>query len=285
MKRVLIAGAGSYIGEHLNKWLSRTPADFDVQTLDTHSPNWELFNFSGYDAVVMVAGLAHKKETIANAPLYDAVNHLMAVEVAQQAKHDGVTQFVFFSSMSVYGLTVGRIHADTPVKPTTAYGRSKLAAETDMQILADDHFHVAILRPPMIYGPGCKGNYPRLSALLRRLPFFPYVQNERSMLYIDTLCGWLQRLLQSGEGGLFFPQNAEYVSTTELAKQIALAHGKQLHQPRGLGFLLGLLARQGGTIGKLFGTLTYDQAMSQAFRGEPEPDFAQTIRDTEGAGT
>jgi UDP-glucose 4-epimerase len=137
--------------------------------------------------------------------------------------------------MSVYGLTVGRIGADTRPAPATAYGRSKLAAETDLGALAGDDFRVAVLRPPMIYGPGCRGNYPRLSVLIQSLPLFPRVNNERSMLYVDTLCAFMEALLESGEGGLYFPQNREYVSTSELAEQIALAHGRRLWRPRGGG--------------------------------------------------
>jgi len=281
MKRILIAGANSYLGEHIAAWLNRTPDSFQTHTLDLRSESWKRFDFSGFHAVVLVAGIAHQLETPENAALYESVNHLLAVDVAQKAKQAGVSHFVFFSSMSVYGVTVGRITADTPTAPDTQYGRSKLAAETELATMADAGFHVAILRPPMIYGAGCKGNYPRLASLVLRLPVFPRVQNERSMLYIDCLCLFMAKLLESSEGGLYFPQNERYVSTCALAQQIALAHGKRLWQPRGAGWLLKLLAARGGTIGKVFGTLTYDQAMSIAFQQDPQPPFEETIRATE----
>lgn len=281
MKRILIAGANSYLGEHIAAWLNRTPDSFQPHTLDMRGEGWKRFDFSGFHAVVLVAGIAHQKETPENAALYESVNHILAVDVAQRAKAAGVSQFVFFSSMSVYGVTVGRITADTPTVPDTHYGRSKLAAEAELVSLADTGFHVAVLRPPMIYGSGCKGNYPRLASLVLRLPVFPRVQNERSMLYIDCLCLFVARLLESGEGGLYFPQNHAYISTCVLAQQIALAHGKRLWQPRGMGWLLRLLATRGGTVGKVFGTLTYDHAMSAAFLQDPQPSFEETIRATE----
>jgi UDP-glucose 4-epimerase len=281
MKRVVIAGEGSYLGGRIADWLGREPGRFETCTVSLRGDAWRAFDFSSFDAVVLVAGIAHQKETPQNVPLYDAVNHVLAAEVARAAKAAGVGQFVFFSSMSVYGLTVGRIGADTRPAPTTAYGRSKLAAETALGALADDAFHVAVLRPPMIYGPGCRGNYPRLSVLIRSLPLFPRVNNERSMLYVDTLCAFMEKLLESGEGGLYFPQNREYVSTSELAGQIALAHGRRLWQPRGAGRLLGALARRGGAMGKVFGTLTCDQRMSDAFRPAEETPFADSIRATE----
>ena len=284
MKRILIAGAGSYLGEQIATWLQRTPERFETRTLDMRGEGWKAFDFSGLDAVVLVAGIAHRAETPESAALYDAVNRRLAVDCAKAAKAAGVSQFVFFSTMSVYGLTVGRIHADTPTAPNTQYGKSKLAAEQEMLPLADDRFHVAVLRPPMIYGRGCKGNYPRLSALIRKLPLFPRVCNERSMLYIDVLCRFMARLLDSGLGGLYFPQNQAYVSTDALAREIARAHGKKLWQPAGLGWLLTALARRGGVAGKVFGTLTYDQAMSAAFLEDEQPAFAETVRAAEANG-
>lgn len=281
MKRILIAGEGSYIGEQLAAWLNRSPERFAARTLDMRGDGWQAFDFAGFDALVLVAGIAHLRETPENEPLYDAVNHRLAVAVAERAKAAGIGQFVFFSSMSVYGLTTGRITADTPARPTTAYGRSKLAAEAGLAALADGGFRVATLRPPMIYGPGCRGNYPRLSALVRKLPLFPRVQNERSMLYVGTLCAFLEALLESGAGGLYFPQNPAYVRTDELAAEIARAHGKRLWQPRGFGWLLRLLAPRIPTLGKVFGTLTYDRAMSGAFAPADTLPFAETVRRTE----
>ena len=281
MKRVLIAGEGSYIGQHIAAWLLAAPERFETVTLNVRDDAWRQFPMAGFDAIVLVAGIAHQKETPQNEALYDAVNHRLAVEIAQHAKAAGVGQFVFFSTMSVYGLTVGRITPETPPAPNTAYGRSKLLAEQALETMADDSFHVAVLRPPMIYGPGCRGNYPRLSALLQKLPVFPRAQNERSMLYIDHLCLFMAPLLETGKGGLFFPQNEAYVNIGELARQIAQAHSKRLWQPSGFGWLLAALAGRGGAMGKVFGTLTYDQRMSGAFRAEAQLPFAETIRRTE----
>ena len=279
MKRVLIAGQDSYIGTKLASWL---PKDrFTCDSLDMRGDAWKTFDFSVYSAVVLVAGIAHQRETMENRALYDLVNHRMAALAADKAKREGVSQFVLFSSMSVYGLEVGRITADTRPKPVTAYGKSKLNAEIAVQALADEAFQVAVLRPPMIYGPGCRGNYPRLSNVIRKLPLFPYVNNQRSMLFIDTLCAFVQTLLDSGAGGLFFPQNAVYVSTSALAAAIAKAHGKKLLQPRGFGWLLTLLSKRGGTIGKVFGSLTYDLQMSQTYMPENQIDFQDSIQKTE----
>jgi len=279
MKRILIAGEHSYIGGHLAQWLN--PDEYTVETLSLRGEGWRSANLTGVDAAVLVAGIAHQRETPENEPLYEAVNHRLAAAFAACAKAAGVRRLLFLSSMSVYGLTTGHIHADTPPAPNTAYGRSKLAAEKALTALADNAFHVALLRPPMVYGPGCRGNYPRLAALIGKTPVFPRVKNERSMIYIDTLCASMEHLLKTDEDGLFFPQNADYVRTDELARQIALAHGRRLWQPRGAGWLLRLLSGRVGVIGKVFGTLTYDPGMSAPFAVVPQMDFAETIRRTE----
>ncbi len=280
MIRVCIAGAGSYIGTNIALHLAEKPDAYQVAELDVSRP-WEKELLRDFDAVVHVAGIAHQKETDENRGLYTAVNRDLALEVAAAAKEAGVKQFVFFSSMSVYGFTTGHITADTQPAPNTAYGLSKWEAEQGLEKLADESFRIAILRPPMIYGKGCRGNYPRLSALARSLPVFPRVTNQRSMLYIGTLCNFVETLLQEGCGGLYFPQNREYVNTTTLVKAVACCHSKRVFAVPGFGWLLRLLEGRVSLVGKVFGSLTYDQAMSDALRPADEPDFAATIVETE----
>ena len=283
MKRILIAGEGSYIGGALCAHLSRFSQRFEVTVLDVRQPAWRETDFSAFDAVVQVAGIVHQRQTEESAALYQAVNCDLALDVAGKAKREGAGQFVYLSSMSVYGMVCGRIHADTMPRPNTCYGQSKLEAEKGLTAMADERFHVAVLRPPMVYGPGCKGNYPRLSSLVRSIRLMPSVQNERSMLYIDHLCSFLRCLLQSGEGGLFFPQNREFVSTDALLRAIAKGQGHGILLVKGFDALLRRMAPKQETIGKLFGTLTYDLSMSGAFPEAEQLPFEQTILLSEGA--
>ncbi|NLV57984.1 MAG: NAD-dependent epimerase/dehydratase family protein [Clostridiales bacterium] len=280
MKKLLITGAGSYIGEAVAAHWERLTG-VAPQTVDMRGESWRQVDFHGFDAVLHVAGIAHQRETEENAADYYAVNRDLAIAVAEKAKTEGVGQFILMSSMSVYGLVTGHITAATQPAPNTHYGNSKLQAENALFDLANESFHVAILRPPMVYGKGCRGNYPRLAALAARLPLFPRVDNQRSMLYIDCLSAFLAQLVESGQGGLYFPQNKDYVSTSDLVREIAHARGKTLRQPRGFGWFINLLAPRVPTVGKLFGSLTYDKDMSRDFSDEPQPSFAETIRKTE----
>jgi len=282
MIRVCITGAGSYIGTHIAAALAQSPEMFVVRQVDV-AREWDADALAACDVVVHVAGIAHQKETDENRALYTSVNRDLALRVAQEAKKRGVKQFVFFSSMSVYGMTTGHIDERTLPAPNTAYGISKWEAEQGLKKLESEAFRVAVLRPPMIYGRGCRGNYPRLAALARSVSFFPYVDNQRSMLYIGVLCAFMRRLLESGQGGLYFPQNKAYVSTVALVKEVARCHRRRLFAVRGFGWLLKKLAPKVSLVGKVFGSLTYDLAMSQAFQDDGQPDFAATIAETEGA--
>ena len=262
MKRILITGANSYIGTSFEKYVSQWPERYETDTVDMIDGSWREKSFAGYDAVFHVAGIAHRKETKENAHLYYEVNRDLAIETAQKAKQDGVHQFIFLSSMSVYGKNTGVITQETPVAPKSNYGRSKAEAEKGIEGLQDADFNVAVLRPPMIYGEGCKGNYQTLVKFALKLPFFPYVKNERSMLYIENLCEFVRLLVEEGDGGTFCPQNAEYTNTSEMVKLIAEAHGKKIRLIKGFGWLIKFFGIFSSTIQKAFGSLVYDRELA-----------------------
>jgi UDP-glucose 4-epimerase len=211
--------------------------------------------------VFHVAGIAHIKETSDNQELYYKVNRDLAFKTAQKAKEDGVGQFIFLSSMSVYGLETGVIDKNTPLQPNSAYGKSKLEAEELVNDLQDGFFAVAIIRPPMVYGKGCKGNYPRLADIALKAPVFPKVNNERSMIFIDNLSEFVRLVIDNELSGLLFPQNKEYVNTTEMVKQIASAHGRKLRVTGLFNLFVSLGIRFSRTFGKVFGSFVYNKRM------------------------
>jgi nucleoside-diphosphate-sugar epimerase len=260
MKKILITGANSYIGTSLEKWLNQYPDKYSVDTIDMIDGSWKEKDFARYDVVFHVAGIAHIKESKKNGYLYYMVNRDLAYETAQKAKSEGVKQFIFLSTMSVYGIDNGVIDKNTPERPKSAYGKSKLEAEELIEVLSDDSFTVAILRPPMVYGKGCKGNYPRLVKLALMTPVFPEVDNKRSMIYIDNLSEFVKQLIDNCSGGLFFPQNAEYVNTSKMVRLISEAHGKKVKLTKLFNPLLKLVNLS--TTKKLFCDLVYEMSMS-----------------------
>ena len=271
MKRILITGANSYIGTSFEKYIKENyPGQYEIDTVDMIDGSWREKSFSGYDSVFHVAGIAHSdsgKISPEKEKLYYSVNTDLTVETAKKAKADGAGQFIYMSSAIVYGdsAPIGKdklITKDTPVSPANCYGDSKVQAENGIRPLNDETFKVVILRPPMIYGKGSKGNYPLLSKIAQKTPVFPYVENERSMLYIENLCEFVRLMIENDESGTFWPQNAEYSNTSELVKMIAEAHGKRVWLVKGFGWALKLLSHMTPIVNKAFGSLRYDMGMS-----------------------
>ncbi len=290
MKRILITGINSYLGKCFKRYIEGFPG-YATVSISMRDGSWRDEDFTGIDTVYHVAGLAHSDNghiSAEKAQTYYSINTDMTEELARKAKAEGVHQFIFMSSAIVYGdsAPVGerrRIERGTMCSPANAYGDSKLQAEYRLKKLADESFRVVILRPPMIYGPGCKGNYPVLSLFAQHLHFFPRVDNERSMLFVDNLMAFVKLMIDNDEEGTFFPQNAEYSNTSELVHMIAAAHGRRIKLVGGLTGLLKLMGAFTGLVNKAFGSLSYDMALSDYPRGEyREYTLQESIEITEG---
>ncbi|HFU3984090.1 TPA: NAD-dependent epimerase/dehydratase family protein, partial [Streptococcus suis] len=265
MKRVLITGANSYIGTSFEKYVKENNVDFEIDTLDLLDPNWSEYDFSAYDSVFHVAGIAHFSKDESKKELYYRVNTELTEHVAKVAKQAGIGQFIFMSSIIVYGDSTSKeriITRDTPPSPTDFYGDSKLQAEGKLLNLESDGFKITIIRPPMIYGEGAKGNYPRLARLAKVLPLFPMIDNQRSMLYIGNFCCFLVAIINRGSKGIFFPQNKHYVNTSSLVSKIAEVHNRRIFLTRVFNPIINRLFRF-DTIKKLFGNIIYEKDMSQ----------------------
>lgn len=257
MKKILITGANSYIGTSFENYMSQWPDQYRVDSLDLLDSAWREKDFFGYDAIFHVAGIAHQKETDENKALYYKVNRDLTLEVAEMAKRAGVTHFVFMSSMSVYGMERGVITPYTKPAPTTHYGRSKQEAEEGLEKLESPNFSIAILRPPMVYGKGCRGNFQLMLKLVHKSPIFPAVQNQRSMISIRNLCSFVRMAIDKKFNGVFFPQNREYVNTTEIARLMSNAVGRRVWFSRLAGLLVTILIPFVSAAGKAFGSLIY----------------------------
>lgn len=270
MKNILITGANSYIGTSFEKYMEQFGDKYVIDTVDMIGDAWKSKDFSGYDCVFHVAGIAHSdsgKISKEKEKLYYAINTDLTIETAKKAKSEGVKQFIFMSSAIVYGNSapIGKkkyITKDTTVSPANCYGDSKVQAEKGLREIEDDSFKVVILRPPMIYGKGSKGNYPLMSKMAQKLPVFPYVKNRRSMLYVENLAEFVRLMIENEEQGTFWPQNKEYSNTSEMVKMIGEAHGKKVRLIHGFELALKFLGLFTGVVDKAFGNLYYDKKIS-----------------------
>ncbi|BBF44272.1 UDP-glucose 4-epimerase [Lachnospiraceae bacterium KM106-2] len=267
MKKILIVGKNSYIGNHLESYLEgfnqADQVEYEVVKVSASNGEWKAVDYADYDIVVLLSGLVHKKESVYGYEAYYKVNYEMAVEIARKAKESNVSQFIFTSTMAVFGDHATRITQETKEQPTTFYGKTKLMAEQTILEMEDDAFKVSVVRPPMVYGKGCKGNFPRLASLVKKLLLFPRVQNKRSMIHIDNLCEFLHLLIETKKTGVFHPQNKELVSTCELVSEISKQQNKKLYLVPGFSWVIKLGMKYVRSMHKVFGDCYYEQEMSQ----------------------
>lgn len=219
--KILITGANSYIGENLMKGI-KTNTSHQVDQIGLIEHSWRQQSFFGFDVIFHVAGIAHRSRGKKKLDLYIKVNRDLAIEVADKAKKDGVKQFIFMSSITIFGpdMSIGEdkyINIES-YNPYDSYSLSKLEADIYIQSLNSSTFKTAIIRTPMVYGPNCKGNFPKLIKISKYLFFGLKISNKRSMIYIGNLINFIIELIQNQLSGVFYPQNNEYVSTSELIK-------------------------------------------------------------------
>ena len=268
MIKVLITGAGSYVGESVRRYILSTSSDFEIDAVDTMNDAWKKADFSKYDVVYHVAGIAHVNADPKMEPLYYKVNRDLTIDVARAAKTAGVKQFIFMSSQIVFhesqSLKTEVLTALTKENPNGFYGDSKLQAEKGLHELECETFKVCILRPPMIYGPNSKGNFPRLVKLAQKTPLFPAWHNQRSMLYIDNLAEFVKQAILRGLGGTFYPQNRELADTVEIIRFFAKANGHKIWITRFLNPFVWLGSFVLQPINKMFATYYYSPEMSKA---------------------
>ena len=283
MKKILITGANSYIGTYFENYIKQY-GGYSVDTIDMVNGSWRKHDFSKYDTVFHVAGIAHSDTGKASEEVkakYYRVNTELTVETAQKAKTDGVGQFVFMSSAIVFGSKNTCIDKNTVPNPDNFYGDSKLKADEIIHKLQDDTFNVVSIRPPMIYGKGSKGNYPRLAKLAKITPVFPDYPNKRSMLYVENLCEFLRLIIENNESGFFYPQNEEYVQTSHMVKEISCVYEKKIYLTKIFNPFISLVKRV-GVVNKVFGDLYYEKNMSEYKENYCVTDFEESIKFTEG---
>lgn len=276
-KNILITGKDSYIGSKFSEYA--TEYGDMVSTIDMITDDWRKEDFSSFDAVVHVAAIVHKHEREYTKEECFDVNTKLAYDVAKKAKNDGVKQFVFLSTMSVYGKISGVVTKDTELSPVNIYGESKLQAERLISELCDEDFTVTVLRPPIVYGKGCKGNYVQLSAFARKMPFFPMYHSQRSMLYIDNLSAFIKKAIDEKLGGVFCPQDDEYICTSEMVSAISKANGKNIRLTKIFNpFIKLALKLKINIVNKVFATLVYDKSLCPPY---DKVDFETAIKLTE----
>jgi len=280
-KKVLITGEHSYIGTSLQEYIQRKNLDWQVEAVSVRDKKWREIDYKKYQVIIHLAAVVHQKEQADMRNLYKEINADLPVKLAREAKKCGVRQFVFLSTMAVYGDKTSHIKKNTKLQPVTMYGKAKMSAEKRLKAFADSAFGVIILRPPMVYGRKCPGNYKRLASMALKLPILPKVDNRRSMIYIDNLCACICNEIEMADESykIVCPQNAAYVNTIELMKEIRKVHGKKTWVVPFGSKVIGILADRFSIFQKVFGDLVYEKSEEDA--KYQVVGFAESVRRTE----
>lgn len=298
--RVLVTGAGGFVGRHLVPHLAAaghavTPTSRDGSRgalgLDDASPDeaWR-GALRGQDAVVHAGGLAHRlTEDPATAEAdHMRVNRDWTLRLARLARAEGVERFLFLSTIGVHPTPIAMAVTEaTPIAPATPYGRAKAAAEQGLGgILAGAS--LAILRPPLVHGPGAPGNLARLLRLADSpwpLPFGS-IANRRTLLSVEALCravaAVLARWHETPLSGAFVLGDAAPVSTRQIVAALREGCGRPSRllpvPPALLAALLRAVGRQ-AMAAQLLGDLEVDAtAFARDFAWRPEADTLAGLR-------
>ena len=272
MKKVLIIGKNSYIASKLMIYISKmNKAGIEVNGVSASNGEWKQKSFKGYDSVLFLAGKVHQKETKGNRKEYEEINYKLAMKVAQKAKNSGIKQFIYMSTAAVYGnggQERGNVIIDenTPLVSKTAYGISKRKAEIALLQLEEKYnqaMKVCIVRPPMVYGDNCPGNFMRLWKVALKTLVFPLIHNERSMIAIDNLCEFLYQVMIQEKRGIYHPQDKEYVETSKLVGYIRKQKGKGILYVKMFNAILRVLVKKVGVVEKMFGDYKYKKEISE----------------------
>lgn len=287
---ILLTGASGFFGRHFARRLAREhlfhataavrsnvvlpvpqiciPLGLDVGT------DWA-GALQGQDVVIHAAARAHIMQDESVDPLaeYRRVNVAGTLRLANQAVEHGVKRFIFISSIKVNGegTPLGSPYqAEDLPKPEDAYGISKLEAELAlMQFSRESGMEVVIVRPPLVYGPGVKGNFASMIRLVQKgvpLPFGA-VHNKRSLVAIDNLVDLIVRCIDhpAAANQVFLAGDGEDLSTTELLRRVGFAMGKPA---RLVPVPAGLLQFGATLLGK--------KAMAQRLLGSLQVDISKT---------
>jgi len=259
MTKIILTGARGFIGSYFQK---QYPQKYSIHSFSFVKDDIETLHVKNVEIVIHLSALVHQMGG-ANDEAYERVNVDQTLQLAHKAKKNGVKQFIFMSTVKVYGEESDVAYTEiSPCHPEDAYGRSKLKAEQELQVLADEDFTVSIIRTPIVYGKGVKANMQNLMKLIDAMPLLPLggIDNKRSFVYIGNLCSLLDALIMQRKAGVFLAGDDEPLSTTELIQELAKAKKKKLFLIRLPLFAMLLKWVKPSFYKRLFESLTVDNS-------------------------
>lgn len=268
-KTLMITGASGFIGSN---FIERYKDKYNIIPMDLLKVKPEEIDFNGVDAVLHLAALVHQMQG-APREKYFEVNTELTKRVAEEAKKQGVKHFVFYSTVKVYGYDGDLynhsmiLNEESECNPINdPYGESKWEAEKILRNLENDNFKVGIIRPPMVYGKGVKGNMESLINLIKLLPILPfnYDKNRRSLVNIENLMYLTTLVIDKEAQGIFLPLDEKNISLKEIVEGIESAYNlKRINIPMIQPIFWLLIKVKPNIMVRLFGTLQFDNKITR----------------------
>ena len=236
---------------------------YQIETVPWQQLSAPISELEGIEVVVHMAALNHKMNKVKDSQ-YVRSNFELTKALGEQARACGVRHFVFLSTVKVYGeanINNKPFSETDSCNPADAYGKSKLDAEKALKALQSDSFKVSIIRSPLVYGPGVKGNMERLINLAATsYPLgFKGIDNSRTMVFVDNLIALVDCVIKSGQAGVFLAGDDHPVSTSDAVRMIRKAQGKDpglFRIPKFILNTVGLIVPKLKT--RLFDSLLFD---------------------------
>ncbi len=260
--KILLTGSSGFIG---NYFIDKYKTKYDIKTFSFLNDDIDKLDLDDIDSIVHLSALVHQMGG-ASKEEYERVNITQTLKLAKKAKVTGVKQFVFMSTIKVYGEETDDIYSENSVcKPEDEYGKSKLKAELELTKLQDESFKVSVIRTPIVYGYGVKANIKNLVNLVDKIPVLPFgkIENKRSIVYIGNLCHIVDEIITQKQSGIFLACDNESVSTVRLIELIAKNIDKEIYLIK-IPFFESLLKVFKSSFHKrLYGSLEVDNRITQ----------------------
>lgn len=268
MKNVIVTGEKGKLSCKVANWL-KLKGGFDVRQISLRGNDFENADFNGIECIIHIAGVTPqnaKSETD-----YEEVNYSLTKRLADKAKQSGVKQFVFISSMAVYGAEQnicglkGMVNRDTALLPTSEYGKSKLKAEKYLQTIQNADFLVSIIRVPSVFDKEKTEYIDQYKYLAEKLPVIPvaFTMNYKSFINSDNLCELIYLIVKRIYSGVVCPDDGKF-SAFDICRFIYPNKPKS----KALGKLIELSMKNNSRIIDYYGAIYYSEELTNVFDGE-----------------
>lgn len=265
-KTLMITGASGFIGTN---FIERYKEKYNIVPVDLLKIKPEEIEFKNVDTVLHLAALVHQMNG-APREKYFEINTELTRKIAEVAKKNKVKHFVFYSTVKVYGydgdlynhnFVLNEYSKCNPINDP--YGESKWEAEKILGEIESDNFIVSVIRPPMVYGKGVKGNMETLIKLIKKLPILPfdYTKNRRSFVNIDNLFYLTSLVIDKEKEGIFLPLDEKSLSLKEMIEGIEEGLKiKRIKVPMIQPFFWILTKIKPNIMVRLYGSLQFDNS-------------------------